>query len=65
MLVEAEQPGAARGLTIAGSPVRMSATPGGVRHRAPMTGEHTDRTLADLGFAAGEIAALRADGVVQ
>lgn len=65
MLVDVEQPGAARRLTIAGSPVRMSATPGGVRQRAPMTGEHTNRTLADLGFDTGEIAALRADGVVQ
>jgi len=65
MLVESEQPGAVRGLTIAGSPVRMSATPGGVRHRAPMTGEHTDRTLADFGFDAREIAALRAEGAVQ
>ncbi|WP_454712505.1 CaiB/BaiF CoA transferase family protein [Cupriavidus nantongensis] len=65
MLVQTEQPGAHKPLTIAGSPVRMSATPGGVRRRAPMTGEHTDRTLAGLGFDAREIAALRADGVVQ
>jgi formyl-CoA transferase len=65
MLVEVEQPGAARGLTIAGSPVRMSKTPGGVRRRAPMIGEHTDFTLADLGFDTGEIATLRAGGVVQ
>ncbi|MGH8789613.1 MAG: CaiB/BaiF CoA transferase family protein, partial [Cupriavidus necator] len=65
MLVEVEQPGVERSLTIAGSPVRMSGTPGGVRHRAPMTGEHTDRTLADFGFDAQEIAALHAEGVIQ
>jgi formyl-CoA transferase len=59
MLVEVEQPGAARPLTVAGTPVRMSATPGGVRRRAPMVGEHTERTLADFGFTATEIAALR------
>lgn len=65
MLVEVEQPGAARSLTIAGSPVRMSDTPGGVRHRAPMIGEHTDATLAEFGFGAQEIATLRAAGVIQ
>lgn len=65
MLVEVEQPGAVRGLTIAGSPVRMSKTPGGVRRRAPMIGEHTDFALADFGFDTGEIATLRAGGVVQ
>lgn len=59
MLVEVEQPGAARPLTVAGTPVRMSATPGAVRRRAPMVGEHTERTLADFGFTATEIAALR------
>lgn len=65
MLVETEQPGAARPLTIAGTPVHMSDTPGGVRHRAPLVGEHTDATLVDFGFSAGEIAALRADLAIQ
>ncbi|MCW5236336.1 CaiB/BaiF CoA transferase family protein [Verminephrobacter eiseniae] len=65
MLVETEQPGAARPLTVAGTPVRMSQTPGGVRRRAPLTGEHTDSTLAAFGFAPAEIAALRADQVIQ
>ncbi|WP_454754249.1 CaiB/BaiF CoA transferase family protein [Cupriavidus necator] len=65
MLVDVDQPGAARPLTIAGSPVRMSDTPGGVRRRAPMTGEHTDSTLFDFGFDESEIAALRTDCVIQ
>lgn len=65
MLVETEQPGATRPLTVAGTPVHMSETPGGVRRRAPMTGEHTDGTLAEFGFEPHEIAALRAGGVVQ
>ncbi|MCG5258742.1 CoA transferase [Cupriavidus gilardii] len=60
MLVEVEQPGAARPLTVAGTPVRMSATPGTVRRRAPLVGEHTAHTLADFGFTATEIAALAA-----
>lgn len=62
MLVDTEQPGALRPLTLAGTPVHMSETPGGVRSRAPLTGEHGDQILAGFGFDAGEIAALRADG---
>jgi crotonobetainyl-CoA:carnitine CoA-transferase CaiB-like acyl-CoA transferase len=48
-----------------GAPVRLSETPGSVRSPAPMLGEHTEEVLADLlGLTAGEIAALRAAGVV-
>ncbi len=64
MLVETEQPGATQPLTLAGTPVRMQGTPGGVHRRAPLTGEHSESTLADLGFDADEIAALRADGAL-
>lgn len=64
MLVEVEHPGAHRPLIIANTPIRMSRTPGGVRHRAPLTGEHTDRILADFGFAEAEVSALRASGVI-
>jgi crotonobetainyl-CoA:carnitine CoA-transferase CaiB-like acyl-CoA transferase len=60
MLVETEQPGAARPLTVAGTPVRMSETQGGVRRRAPLVGEHTNTTLAGFGFSDAEIAALHA-----
>ncbi len=59
MLVETEQPGADRPLTLANTPIRMSATPGGVQRRAPTVGEHTGEILAAFGFEAGEIAALR------
>jgi crotonobetainyl-CoA:carnitine CoA-transferase CaiB-like acyl-CoA transferase len=65
MLVDTEQPGADRPLTVAGTPVHMSATPGGVHRRAPLTGEHTDATLARFGFAADEITALRNADVVR
>jgi len=60
MLVNVEQPGAERALTVAGTPIHMSATPGGVRRRAPLTGEHTDELLSRFGFTAAEIDALRA-----
>ncbi|MFT3801382.1 MAG: CoA transferase [Burkholderiaceae bacterium] len=65
MLVDVEQPGSARPLTLAGTPVRMLGTPGGVHRRAPLTGEHSDTTLADFGFSTDEIAALRGAGAVR
>jgi formyl-CoA transferase len=64
MLVEVEHPGAARPLTIANTPLRMSRTQGGVRRRAPLTGEHTDRILSDFGFSDDEVRALRESGAV-
>ena len=39
-------------LTIAGVPIKMSETPGSVRTRAPMLGEHTRDVLVSLGYAA-------------
>jgi formyl-CoA transferase len=32
--------------------------------RSPLLGEHTDEVLAQLGFDAGQVAALRAEGAV-
>ncbi|NQV22238.1 MAG: CoA transferase [Rhodospirillales bacterium] len=57
-------PGMARPAPIADTPVRLSVTPGGIRHRAPPLGEHTDQILTDLGYAADRIADLRAKRVV-
>ena len=34
------------------------------RHRAPLLGEHTDEVLDELGYSAGQVAQLRADGIV-
>lgn len=44
---------------------KLSATPGEVRWQGPALGQHTDAVLAGLGFDAGQIAALRAKGVVR
>ena len=49
---------------VAPVPMTLSATPGGIRHRAPKLGEHSDEILAELGYDAAAIAGLRADGVV-
>ena len=44
---------------------RLSATPGRVTHAGPALGRHTDEILGSLlGFSPGEIADLRASGVV-
>jgi crotonobetainyl-CoA:carnitine CoA-transferase CaiB-like acyl-CoA transferase len=57
-------PGAPRPAPIAKAPVRLSATPGTIRQRAPLLGEHTDEILASLGYTSAAIAALREKGAV-
>jgi crotonobetainyl-CoA:carnitine CoA-transferase CaiB-like acyl-CoA transferase len=46
------------------TPVRLSETPGTLRSRAPLLGEHTEEILTSLGYSAAEIAGFRAEGVV-
>ncbi|MDF1856841.1 CoA transferase [Pseudooceanicola sp.] len=65
MLAEVDHPGTDRKVTIANTPVKMTGTPGGVRARAPLTGEHTDRILEEFGIGPDRIAALRASGAVD
>lgn len=48
----------------AGIPVKLSGTPGAVRMPPPEFNEHVDEVLAQYGFSASEIAALRSQGVV-
>ena len=64
MIVEVEQPGSARPRAIANSPIKMTETPGGVRRRAPLLGEHTRQVLSGLGYDDEAIASLLAAGVV-
>ena len=47
-----------------GSPIRMSRTPATPGSIAPALGEHTDEVLAEIGYDADRIEALRATGVV-
>ena len=51
MLVDVDQPGSATPVTVAGVPIKMSLTPGRVRHRAPLLGEHTREILRTAGYA--------------
>ncbi|AFP38628.1 CaiB/BaiF CoA transferase family protein [Mycolicibacterium smegmatis] len=57
-------PGAPRDVPIVDTPFRMSATPGSIRRRAPLLGEHTDEVLAEIGYSAAEIERLRADAII-
>jgi len=45
-------------------PITMSRTEGGVRQRAPLLGEHTDRILQSLGYGEEAIAGLHSRGIV-
>lgn len=51
-------------ISVTGFPWRLSATPAEVRLPPPLLGQHTEDTLAQLGYSAEEIARLRAEGVI-
>ena len=55
---------AAGEIAVLGVPIKLSATPGGVRVAPPTLGEHTDAVLKELGLADDAIARLRQSGVV-
>jgi crotonobetainyl-CoA:carnitine CoA-transferase CaiB-like acyl-CoA transferase len=59
-----DYPGAPGPVPLADTAVRLSGTPGGIRHRAPTLGEHTDKILSELGYSADQIDALRKASVV-
>jgi len=57
-------PGLSAPAPVMETPFRMSATPGTIRRRPPMLGEHTDEVLAEIGCTPGEIADLRARQII-
>jgi formyl-CoA transferase len=61
-VVEVDHPTRGKYLTV-GNPIKMSDSPSDVK-RSPLLGEHTDEVLAELGFGAEQIAALRAEKVI-
>ncbi len=64
MLTEVGYPGLDKAFAIVDTPIKMTGTPGGIRHRAPLLGEHTGDILGDVGYSADEIAALKASGAI-
>jgi crotonobetainyl-CoA:carnitine CoA-transferase CaiB-like acyl-CoA transferase len=64
IVVETEHPVAGR-LRQSRPAARFSRTPASIRHGASGLGEQTQEVLAELGYSAAEIAALRAEGVIN
>ena len=64
MVVKVPHPGLEQETSIAGVAIKMTETPGKVRHRAPLLGEHTDQYLTELGLGGTEIARLKAEKIV-
>jgi len=61
-VVEVDHPTRGKYLTV-GNPIKMSDSPSDVK-RSPLLGEHTEEVLAELGYAADQIAALRSEKVI-
>jgi len=63
MVVETEHATAGT-IRVTGVPVKLRGTPGAVRLPPPLQGQHTAELLAELGYAADEIASLRTEKLV-
>ena len=63
MLVDTEDPELGTVHNI-GVPVKLSATPGSIRRRAPALGEHSAEVLLERGFSEEEVEGLLAEGVI-
>jgi crotonobetainyl-CoA:carnitine CoA-transferase CaiB-like acyl-CoA transferase len=59
-----DYPGLPRPAPLVETPFRMSATPGAIRCRPPLLGEHTDALLSELGYGEAAIAELRRRNIV-
>ena len=57
-------PGSPSPAPVMGAPFALSKTPGTIRHRAPLLGEHTDEILGEIGYSEADIEALRAKNVI-
>ena len=64
MVVETRHP-TLGAISTLGTPIKLSASPLAPGRPAPLLGQHTDEVLRDAGYDTGEIAVLRADGIVR
>ena len=63
-MLAVDYPGLTKPAPVADTPVRLSETPGSVRHRAPVLGEHTGEVLSEIGYDEAAVARLHKAGVV-
>lgn len=63
MIVQVEHPVAGQ-VTMAGIPVKLSATPGTIRCPAPLLGQSSLEILQELGYSPEQVAELRQKGVI-
>jgi crotonobetainyl-CoA:carnitine CoA-transferase CaiB-like acyl-CoA transferase len=63
-LTPVDYPGLSRPTQMVTPPAQLSLTPATIRSRAPLTGEHTDSVLLQLGYSMQEIATLRQGNVI-
>ncbi len=64
LLRETPFAGSQRPVPLATTPMRLSRSPGEIRHAAPTLGQHTDEVLREAGYSETEIADLRGQSVV-
>ena len=65
MIISVDRPHSSESYRIAGVPVRMTETPGGIYRRAPLLGEHTDEILEKLGLSQQQIKIWRDNGIIK
>jgi len=64
MVVELEDPVVGKVRQV-GIPIKLSETPGSIRHLAPRVGEHTEEVAREIGYSTAEIALLKEKGIIH
>ena len=64
MLRELAFPGTPHPAPVADTPIRLSETPGAIRRRAPLLGEHAAEILGEIGYSAADVERLRGAKII-